>query len=496
MHKNIIIFLASITLFLALCSSLGTSGTGFNQSDVIYMVMTDRFCDGDSSNNNFGRGEYRPGDLHYHQGGDLQGIINKLGYLKDLGVTAIWITPVVENQWINSNCLSTYHGYAAHDFYKTDPHLGSMQDLSSLVSAANSRGIDIIIDVVANHSGDYLEPGASGYTRGSPAAPFNNPAWYHHNGDIRDWGSQYQIENYDLCGLDDISHENDAASNEIIDVYRYWIRESGCQGFRVDTIKHMPKSFVSDFDSAMSVPCFGEVYHSEVDYVADYQNYMQGVIDFPMYYTIESVFAHDNSCYQLGDRLSEDSKYNDPNWLITFIDNHDVQRFLYRTSGDWSTKYDKLKIALGFIFTIRGIPCVYYGTEQGYAGTPGTNGKDPYNREVLTSWDESHEIYEHISKLSEIRSSHPALQVGSQYEMWKDDQIYSYLRKSGSDEVIVVLNNGYDSQSRNIPLRDESGIDEGTQLQDLLSGRTITVSQDREIQVDMEPKSMIILASA
>lgn len=203
------------------------SSSALNENDIIYMVLTDRFYDGDSSNNGTLNVEYRPGNLKYTQGGDWKGLTQKLDYIKNLGVTAIWISPVSENEPLSRDkSESGYHGYFTHDYNKADPHFGSKQDLINLVSTAHSKGLKVILDAVPNHTADYLASGETSYSSSSyqPAAPFNNPNWYHHYGDITDWNDPFQVLNYDLGGLDDLNQDNPDARTAIKNAYKTWVQ--------------------------------------------------------------------------------------------------------------------------------------------------------------------------------------------------------------------------------------------------------------------------------
>jgi glycosidase len=433
-----------------------------SESDIVYQILTDRFFDGNPSNNDQGKGEYMYGNLKFYQGGDWQGIIDKIDYIKNLGVTAIWISPVSDNEDLSRDESSAgYHGYWTHDFYSPDPHFGTKTDLSNLISTCHARGIKVILDVVPNHSADYLAPRAAEYDPPDycPAPPFNDPSWYHSNGDITDWNDQWQLENCDVFGLDDLAQEKREVGDELCNCYRQWFLETNADAARVDCAKHMPKSFLSQLETSIGEPTIGEVYSGDVSYVADYQNYEWGVTDYPLYYTIDDVFAKGGSCYGLRDRLDQDSSYPNPNRLLTFVDNHDQVRFLRRTSPQFD--WDRLKLSLTFIMSLRGIPCIYYGTEQGYAGV---GNADYENRENLQDWNQQHELYQFIKKLTSIRKDHGALSEGTYYEMWVDDEVFSYLRKDGSDEVIIVLNNANSGQTRTIPIRTESSLAVGTIL--------------------------------
>lgn len=476
-----------------------------NETDVVYMVLTDRFYDGNSSNNGTLNAEYRPGELKYTQGGDWVGLKSKLSYIKDLGVTAIWISPPSENELLDRNGTeSGYHGYFTKDYYSADPHYGTKQDLIDLVDEAHNLGLKVILDVVPNHMADYLDPYASSYTSPTyqPTAPFNNPSWFHQNGDITDWTNEWQVQNADLGGLDDIDHSNTDARAAIKNVYKMWVDDTGVDGVRVDAARSIDKDFLAEFQSYLGVPSFGEIFVGDVDYVSEYQDYEWGVLDFPLFFQAREVFANDASFYNVKSILDQDYKYNNVNHLVTFIDNHDRDRFLCLANDN----YQKLRLALTFIFTTRGIPDVYYGTEQEcYGGglpTEWAGIANKENREVMPGFSEDGNIYQYIQRLTQLRKEYGCLSSGTQREMWVEDNIYAYSRRNDStgQEVITVINNGTSNETRTIPLRAESSIAIGTQLTNLLDTSVTTgvvtgLETGKQITLTIPAKTAYVFAS-
>jgi glycosidase len=452
-----------------------------NESDIVYMILTDRFKDGDPTNNGTLGKEYRPGQLKYTQGGDWKGITQKLDYIKDLGVTAIWISPPSENELLSRDGQeSGYHGYFTHDYNKADPHYGTKQDLINLVKAAHSKGLKVILDVVPNHMADYFKGASTTYDSNSyqPAAPFNNPSWYHHNGDITDWNDENQVQNFDLGGLDDLNQNNPEARAAIEDSYFHWVNDTGADGVRIDAARSLPKDFIKEFESKLGVPSFGEIFVGDVDYVSDFSKYEWGVLDFPLFFQSREVFAHDASFKNVKQILDQDGKYKDANHLVNFIDNHDRDRFLCLADDN----YQKLRLALTFMFTVRGVPDVYYGTEQNcYGGGKPTEWAgiaNKENREVMPGFDESGITFKTIQRLCALRKSYKCLQTGKQREMWCEDNIYAFSRRDDSNgqEVITVINNGTSNETRSIPIRAESSLSVGEKLTNYLdTSRTISV---------------------
>ena len=486
-------------------TKVSAATTGFDNNDIVYMVLTDRFFDGDASNNGTLDNEYRPGQLKYTQGGDWQGLINKIPYIKSLGVTAIWISPPQKNELLSRDgSESGYHGYFTNDYNSTDPHFGTKNKLIEFVNTAHSNGLKVILDAVPNHTADYLSSTSTSYSPSiyTPAAPFNNPSWYHHNGDILDYNDYNQLVNNDMGGLDDIDQSNPDAKNAVLSAYQTWINDVGFDAVRVDAASSMQKTFLQEFQSGIGVPTFGEVFNGSVDFVSDFQNYQSGVLDFPLFFSAREVFAHDADFSGIKSILDQDSKYNDPTKLVTFLDNHDRDRFLNLADDN----YKKLRLGMTFLFTVRGIPDVYYGTEQACFGggkpTEYTGIANKENREVMPSFDESNINFKHIQKLSQIRKDYEALRNGTQREMWSDSFVYSYSRRNDTsgNEVITVINNGWDTSSRTIPLRAESSVLVGTILTNLLdTSQKVTVTSGgitgKQINTSVSGKEAMILVS-
>jgi len=449
------------------------SSSVLDEQDIVYMILTDRFYDADPTNNGTLGQEYRPGQLRFNQGGDWKGITQKLDYLVDLGVTAIWISPPSKNELFSRDRTeSGYHGYFTHDYYNPDPHFGTKEDLIELVNTAHAKGLKVILDVVPNHTADYLRPYATQYDSADyqPAPPFNNPDWYHHNGDITDWNDEWQVLNCDLGGLDDLNQDHPDARQAIKDVYKMWVDDTGVDGVRVDAARSLPKDFLREFENYLGVPTFGEIFVGDVDYVSDFQNYQWGVLDFPLFFQCREVFANDASFYTVKGIFDQDYKYKNVNRLLTFIDNHDRDRFLCLAKDN----YQKLRLALTFLFTVRGVPVIYYGTEQAcYGGgrpTEWAGIANEHNREMMPGFDQDGNLYKYMQRLIQIRKDYACLSNGTQREMWVEDKIFAYSRRDDrtGQEIITIINNGTSNETRNIPIRAESSLADGTELTNLL----------------------------
>lgn len=481
----------AIALVSGLLASLGATTAAADpppspgplaEGDVIYQVLVDRFYDGDPSNNDQGDGEYDPNDLGFYHGGDWAGLTEKLPYIANLGVTAIWLSPVSQQQPLSRDGLeASYHGYFTHDFATPNEHFGDTAELQDLIDTAHGLGLKMILDVVPNHTADYLAGTSTTYSPNTykPASPLDNSSYFHHAGDCLFNGTetQTQIENCDLGGLDDLDQSNSTVSDFLMDTYKDWI-DMGFDGIRVDAARSIPKPWLEDFEQEMGVPTFGEVFVGDVDYVSEYQDYEWGVLDFPYFFTVREAFAADTNMNALGDLFDQDYKYSNPNRLETFLDNHDRARFL-----TWADdNYQRLRSGLTFLLTSRGVPVIYYGTEQADDGN-GNPSEVPIankdNRKDMESFSQTSTMYKHIKRLTQIKKAYPALQVGKQREMWSDTNVYAFSRRVDSTgaETVTISSNSWGSQTRTIPLRAESSITIGTTLTNLMNtSDTVTVA--------------------
>lgn len=463
--KKLIASLLVLSFIFLLSSNVSATSTiaKINQRDSIYFLMTDRFYDGDKTNNmNVIRD-----DLTQYQGGDFQGVIDKLDYIKDLGFTAIWISPVVKND------IGGYHGYWADDFYKTNEHFGSLEKLKELVKKAHEKGIKVIVDLVVNHTGP-------GFSKVNDSKYAN---WFHPRIDISDYNDQKQVENGWLAGLPDLNQENPEVSKYLIDMSKWWIKETGIDGYRLDTFRHVPKDFWITFSKEIKkvYPGFyliGEVFSGDPSYVGGYQDSgADGFLDFPTYYAANDVFKGDKPASYLGEMINnEGSIYKNRNLMGTFIDNHDVPRFVAQI---YNLKDEKLKSALTFMMTYTGIPVMYYGTEIGMDG-----GTDPDNRRNM-DFNVKSPITDYVKKLTSIRNSNKALTMGNIEVLKSDDNILCYSRTFENNTVIVAFNTSDIAQKFEFSVP-EKYINKYKLATDLISTKDIRV-KNGNVEIDMAP---------
>lgn len=538
----------SVVLGLALLSlvlpNTNVSAATSLRGESIYEIMVDRFYDGDSSNNATGEAyrtaEYIEDDFRYMHGGDWQGIIDKISYIKNMGYTAIWISPVSDPQlWgmpdsTGKQWPTAYHGYNVYDpnranryFGNQDPEL-SKRKLKELVDVCHANGIKVIFDVVPNHVGDYLQgTGSNAHyisnssalkagTQVQPVAPFNNISWYHNNGDI-DFNNEHphntwstsMLENHDLGGLDDIDFDNTQARTAMFNSIKNWFTYTGADAARVDAAKCMKPSDIHSLQEYLGVASFGENFDMDVSFVKDWvgDNAETGMLDFPLFQAIVNDFAYgrnfnNTSEISIQSILDQDYLYGShANDMVTFIDNHDRNRFLTEAGGD----VDKLQNALTFIFTVRGVPVVFQGTEQNRGNANGQiiNGiADTWNRWSMVTKDingnvthnyfnTSTNTYQLIAKLNQLRSQYEALANGTQREMWTSTHTYAFSRRvdSGANrgqELICAFHNAPGTETTTMSIRAESSITPGTNLVNVFDPNDrITVSSDRKITITL-----------
>ncbi len=436
------------------------------QDDVIYFVVTDRFCDGDPGNN-------RDVDLTnpraYH-GGDFAGIVKKIPYLKNLGITTLWITPVYRNIPPLKNGHCGYHGYWPLDFDSVDPHLytpkpgvpeGSRIYLKELADELHANGIKLILDMVVNHTG-YAHPGL----RDDPSTPFRT-TWFN---------AEYLVSDEEgrMWGLPDIDQDNPEVIDYFIRSILDWIAETGIDCVRMDTVKHVEKAFWYAYKTYVKgkypeVSLLGEVLESDIDRLSEYQRHFafDSLFDFPLQFAMHDIFVSDLgftrvaqprlSPQEFPGLLDRDSHYTNHNRLVTLLDNHDlpkrfVTEIMDRHSGDRDLSVKILRLALTFLLTTRGIPQIYYGTEIALEGR-----SDPDNRRDMP-WEvfgdgleplPAHTVeagtFEYLKGLIAFRKAHDAVKYGSLNTLYSDNFIYVYLREFRDDLVIVALNNGYEA---------------------------------------------------
>src|ERR1043165_1942821 len=487
-------------LFSLLFASITKSRAADFKREVIYQIITDRFFDGSSTNNNpsqsSGLYDSTKTNWRLYWGGDLAGIQQKMSYLAGLGVTAIWISPPVDNLNTNipdgsGNPTASYHGYQARDFKRVEEHFGNSSntwtEFDNLVTAAHQSGIKVIVDFAPNHStqNNAGEFGAL-YDNGSFLGNFTSDSngYFHHNANISGtgWDDRYQVQYYTLFDLADINQEN-GTMDGYLKAAAQLFQQHGVDGFRIDAVKHV--SWGWEYSLANSIYTygdsflFGEWYQGNTSDPLYHDSYKfankSGIslLDFPLNTAIRNVFGSTNSGFSEIDSTitNEGNNFTWKEDLVTFIDNHDMARFLSINNNQ-----NRLHEALAFVLTGRGIPCIYYGTEQ-YLHNDTNGGSDPYNRPMMANFSTTTTAYSLINQLSTLRRNNPAIAYGSIGQRWINSDVYIYERKFYGSVVLVAINknetSSYSISGLNTALPAGSYSD---YLSGLLGGLSITVS--------------------
>lgn len=488
------------------------------RQETLYFIVVDRFHDGNPENSEGPNPElYDPEgkDWGKYWGGDLQGVIDKLDYLKNLGITAVWLTPLfeqVESLFINSAAI---HGYWTKDFKRINPRFINKDDEPSLnktqeakntvfdrlIEELHKRKMKLVLDIVCNHSSpDFSGKKGLLYDDGELIADFNNDKnnWYHHYGEVTNWEDEWQVQNCELSGLATFNENNIEYRNYIKSAIKQWL-DRGVDALRVDTVKHMPIWFWQEFNGDIQthkpdVFIFGEwIYNSTGDdRSVEFANESgMSLLDFGLAMAVrQALGAGAEAGFQLmQDVLDQDYRYYSATELITFIDNHDMHRFQTLNSDP-----ELLRLAIAFIMTSRGIPCLYYGTEQylhddtnGDSNPYGNN--DPYNRPMMQSWDTETPLYRETRLLSGLRRLNPAVSMGSQWQKYLTPDVYCYVRRYRDSLLFVAMNRGEAVKLESI----ETEFPDGEHT-DILSRRKLEVTDGHLHNLEIGAKEVIILS--
>jgi glycosidase len=511
-------------------------------------------------------------------GGDYQGIIDHVDYLEDLGVTTLWISPVVVN--VESDAGNgSYHGYWTQDFLNVNPHWGDLPKMREMVDVMHAHGIKVVLDIVVNHVGQlfyydinrngqpdittyystdgsdtvdivtewdpaYDSRGVQGETslgesgdaplgwvdmpeinRVPPNPPeFWNDDWYNRRGRVTNWSDFDQVVYGDFPGgLKDLKTEKPEVREALIDVFSYWIDAANLDGFRIDTLKHVEHEFWQTFCPAIRDHCaligkekflmFGESFDGDDALIGSYtfDQEVDSVVYFSQKFQVyDDVFKNNGATTKIqtlydardtnfGTVAQERGAGLPPrDILVNFMDNHDIPRFLFDKDS-----VPALKSALTYLFTQDGIPCLYYGTEQGFSG-----GNDPANREPLwpTAYAEDGDLFQHIAGLTHLRQTYAPLRRGDFTLRWvtdrvsgeEDSNILAFERSYDGDSALVVINTSDTASSHTAYEGNAMPVSfaPGTTLVEVFpegSDRTFTVGADGTVTVDVGPRDGVVL---
>ena len=511
---------------------------GFTTDDVVYLIMTDRFSDGDQANNDpeVSRGLYDRAKSRYYHGGDFQGIINHLPYLKDLGVTAIWLTPWYDNvnhlnereQYPDSPGaprapITDYHGYGAVDFYGVEEHFGTLADLRRLVDEAHRAGIKIIQDQVANHTGPYHPWN----TEGTPTPTWYNgtqrehlannfQTWVLHDPHALPWLKRVVLEGWFIDILPDMNQNDPEAARYEIQNTLWWLGMTGLDGIRQDTWQYVPNAFWRQWTDAIKreyphVNVVGEVLDGDIGHTTFYQGGrvrsdgvdtgLDTLFDFPLLYPMRGAFAQGRPLRGMAQIISYDHAYPNASVLLPLIGNHDMGRFMSETGANVTG----LKLAETLVMTMRGTPQLYYGDEIAMLGTgdpdnrrdfPGGFPGDPRNAfEPSGRMPDERAAIEHLRLLGRLRRELEPLRRGALVNLHVAEQQWAYARKTARAAVVVAFNN--DAQPATFEFdATPTGLRDGTRLDDRLNTiRDVRVT-DGKLRLTLPARSASILAAA
>lgn len=458
-------------------------GTNFAQGvtakDFIYLIMPDRFSNGDPSNDKvetMNDPNSNRNDVLLRHGGDLKGVQDHIGYLKDLGISTVWMTPVIENNMpLNKEAagmMSGYHGYWFTDHYKVDARLGGNDSYKKLSDALHANGLKLIQDAVYNHIGSHhwigLEPPSPDWLNRWDTYTGSNhrdEAVFGPYSSEKD--KKIMLDGWFVPHLPDINQRNPFVANFLIQHAIWSTEEFGIDGWRVDTYKYCDEIFLNRINDALlkeypKLTIFGEAWTNTVAGSAYFtRNNMQlpfkhnaeGVTDFPlnsaMMATLNQPFGWTEGVNKLYMTLAQDILYQDPKNNCIFLDNHDMDRFYSVVNED----INKFKQGIGMLLTIRGIPQLYYGTEvlmKNYKNPsdamvrldfPGGFAGDPINKfEAAGRTELEQQAYSFIKSLAQYRKTSSALTVGKTMQFLPVDGLYVYFRYDTKQTVMCVIN--------------------------------------------------------
>ncbi|MDP1677277.1 MAG: alpha-amylase family glycosyl hydrolase [Bacteroidota bacterium] len=483
---------------------------GFNSSDVIYLITPDRFANGDTTNDRVAGmpDAVNRSERSGRHGGDIQGIIDHLDYLRDLGITTIWINPLVEN---NMDRV-TYHGYAATDLYAIDRRFGSNELYAQLVSESHKRGLKVIIDHVNNHIGTNHR-----WIQNLPTVDWLNGTTVNHQ---RSFHSKPELDDIHSDSLTkqkatngwfsnhmaDLNQKNPFVANYLTQNMIWWIEFSGIDGIREDTYPYIDPQFRETWCKTImnEYPRFnivGEVWVQDPAFIAPYQRgsyiprtikpELPAVTDFGLYDAFLKTFVDSTgSIWNVFNTLAKDFLYPEPNNLVTFLDNHDITRVMYSLKGDSK----KLKLALTTLLTTRGIPQLLYATEIGMKGGkddgtlrsdfPGGFPNDQRNAFTESGRTaEENDIFNFTRQLLKIRSTYKSLQTGTFIHFKPVNEVYAYFRTAQSERVMVIINHNAEKQT--IDLSPFTHQLQGSMLlRNAMTGNEIILSGNNNVELD------------
>ena len=501
---------------------------GFDSSDAMYLIMPDRFANGNPNNDSTAdtvekADRANPGGRH---GGDIQGVIDHLDYINDLGFTSLWSTPLLED----NEPVYSYHTYAQSDLYKIDSRFGTNEDYKRLASEMHKRDMKLIMDYVTNHWGSkhwmiqdlptkdwihYWENGEKGFQRSSyrMSTQFDSNASQH--------DSHACMDGWFDTTMPDMNQSNPLLLKYITQNAIWWIEYADLDGFRVDTYSYNDKEAIAKWTKAImdEYPNFnivGEVWmhnqsqmaywqkDSKVGAIDSFNSYLPSVMDFTLHDAVTVMFneeekwSWDKGMIRAYDNFTNDFLYPDINNILVFAGNHDTNRI----NEIYKSDINKYKLVMSLIATVRGIPQFYYGDEIGMLGDKNAKGDGDIRRDFPGGWqgdainaftaqgrtDSQNSYYNFTKKLFNWRKSKDVIHNGKTMQFVPQNNVYVYFRYNDSERVMVVLNNSTDAQSLELS-RFAEMIKESKYGQEILSGKEIKFNGTLKV----EAKSSMII---
>lgn len=491
----------------------GEQRMGFTNRDVLYMLMPDRFANGNTKNDAFKTMQDAVCDRQapsLRHGGDLEGIRQHLDYFNELGVTALWLTPVLENDRpADNNKYSTYHGYATTDYYRVDPRFGTNADYRNLVAEAHQKGLKVVMDMIFNHCGDYHP-----WNKDMPSANwFNHPHYglqtsYKLTPVLDPYASKIDkaetVDGWFVSSMPDLNQRNPHVMTYLIQNSKWWIETVGIDGIRMDTYPYADREAMAQWMKALDTEYLnfntvGETWVTEPPYTAAWQkdsklsetnSYLKTVMDFAFFDRINMAKNEDTDDWWKGmnriyNVLCYDYLYENPRSVMAFIDNHDTDRFL----GDGQDT-DALKQALALLLTIDRIPQLYYGTEILMNGTkavtdgnvrkdfPGGFPGDAHNAFTAAGRSaEQNAMFEWLSRLLHWRQTSDVIAQGTQVQFIPWQGVYVIARQHQGRTVLTVIN-GKKAEATMAVKRYAEVIGHATTATDIPTGATVDLTKD------------------
>lgn len=440
------------------------------QDESIYFLMVDRFDNGDFKND-YHVNVKDPESFH---GGDFQGIIKKLDYIKDMGFSAIWLTPIFDNE------ENGYHGYWVKDFYNTEEHFGTIDEFKMLVEEIHKRNMKVIMDFPINHVGtkhEWVKDPAKNDWFNTQASPI-----------------QQDVGNEWLNGLPSLNHDNPEVQDYLLDAAKWWIDETNIDGYYLDEIDAVSKKFLSDFVQQSKAAkkdfyLLGEVRSNDPHFISEYEETgMDGFLDFPLTETLRPAFDQvDQSLTELNTRKDElMSTYKNPYLMGTLLDDHKLVRYTRDMVEQNQHPGPRWKLALTYLYTSPGIPIVYYGSEIALDG-----GLGPDNHKQM-DFRTDKDLIDYITTLGELRNNLPSLTRGEMKLIAEENGVLAFKRTYQDETTVIVINNS--SESRNIAIHADELADD-KELRGLLTNDLVK-SNDHQynIFIDREEAEIYVLS--